>query len=98
MKFQNSSILGFKVMLCIKKRDERTDGRTNNPEAICPSNFFEVGGITSRYASYFHYNKSFEISRQFSPKLQSYSLLYPELWKFGFKFRNLIETLALFAK
>ena len=36
-------------MLCIKKRDERTDrqkdGRTNNPEAICPSNFFEVGGI-----------------------------------------------------
>ena len=28
MKFQNSSIQGFKVMLCIKKRDERTDGRT----------------------------------------------------------------------
>ena len=49
MKFQNSSIHRFKVMLCIKKRDERTDGRTdgrtNNPEAICPSNFFEVGGI-----------------------------------------------------
>ena len=49
MKFQNSSFHGFKVMLCIKKRDERTDGRTdgrtNNPEAICPSNFFEVGGI-----------------------------------------------------
>ena len=51
MKFQNSSIHGFKVMLCIKKRAERTDGRTegrtNNPEAICPSNFFEVGGIKS---------------------------------------------------
>ena len=47
MKFQNSSIHGFKVMLCIKKRDEWTDGRTNNPEAICPSNFFEVGGINS---------------------------------------------------
>ena len=45
MKFQNSSIHGFKVMLCIKKRDERTDGRMNNLEAICPSNFFEVGGI-----------------------------------------------------
>ena len=45
MKFQNSSIHGFKVMLCIKKRDERTEGRTNNPEAICPSNFFEVRGI-----------------------------------------------------
>ena len=28
MKFQNSSFHGFKVMLCIKKRDERTDGRT----------------------------------------------------------------------
>ena len=57
MKFQNSSIHGFKVMLCIKKRDERTDGRTdgwtNNPEAICPSNFFEVGGIT-RMCSQWH--------------------------------------------
>ena len=50
MKFQNSSIHGFKVMLCIKKRDERTEGRTNNPEAICPSNFFEVGGIKSDIA------------------------------------------------
>ena len=29
MKFQNSSIHGFKVMLCIKKRDEQTDGRTD---------------------------------------------------------------------
>ena len=29
MKFQNSSIHGFKVMLCIKKRDERADGRTD---------------------------------------------------------------------
>ena len=49
-KFQISSIHGSKVMLCIKKCDERTGGRkdgwTNNPEAICPSNFFEVGGIT----------------------------------------------------
>ena len=29
MKFQNSSIHGFKVMLCIKKHDEWTDGRTD---------------------------------------------------------------------
>ena len=29
MKFQNSSSHGFKVMLCIKKRDEQTDGRTD---------------------------------------------------------------------
>ena len=27
------------------RMDGRTDRRTNNPEAICPSNFFEVGGI-----------------------------------------------------
>ena len=40
-KFQNSSIHSSKVMLCIKKRD----GQTDNLEAICPSNFFEVGGI-----------------------------------------------------
>ena len=36
-------------MLCIKKRDERMDGRTNNPEAINPSSFFEVGGIIKAY-------------------------------------------------
>ena len=56
MKFQNSSNHGFKDMLCIKKRDERTDGRkdgrTNNPEAICPSNFFEVGGIIKAFPLY----------------------------------------------
>ena len=56
-KFKIISIHGSKVMLCIKKGDERTggrtegradgrkDGRTYNPEAIWPSNFFEVGGI-----------------------------------------------------
>ena len=36
-KFQNSTIHGSKVMLCIKKRDERTDEQP----------FFEVGGITT---------------------------------------------------
>ena len=41
MKFQNPSMYGLEVMLCIKKRN----GRTDVPEAICPSNFFEVGGI-----------------------------------------------------
>ena len=59
MKFQNSSIHGFKVMLCIKKRDERTEGRTegrtNNPEAICPSNFFEVGGIITVMINRIHF-------------------------------------------
>ena len=46
MKFQNPSMLGSEVMLCIKKHN----ARTHEPEAICPSNFFEVGGIkTSIY-------------------------------------------------
>ena len=31
------------------RTDGRTDGRPNNPEAICPSNFFEVGGIKTRW-------------------------------------------------
>ena len=48
--FQNSSMHGSKVMLCIKKvwrTDERTDWRTNAPQAICPYNFFQAGGIKS---------------------------------------------------
>ena len=49
MKFQNPSMHCSEVMLCIKKRNGRTDGRTHArthvPEAICPSNSFEVGGI-----------------------------------------------------
>ena len=60
MKYQNSSIHGSKVMFCIKKPDERTDGRMNNPEAICPANFFEVGGIKMQKFLYFfnmHYNR-----------------------------------------
>ena len=44
-KFQDSSMHMSKVMLCIKKRDEQKEEWTNAPEAICPSNFFEVGGI-----------------------------------------------------
>ena len=43
MKFQNSSIHGFKVMLCIKKRDERTDGRTNNPKQYAPPTSLKLG-------------------------------------------------------
>ena len=70
MKFQNSSIHGFKVMLCIKKRDERTDGRkdgrTNNPEAICPSNFFEVGGIKSSHAL-------FTLAKLLTPDFQAFA-------------------------
>ena len=53
-KFQNSSIHGSKVMLCIKKRAEQTDGWTNNPEAICTPNFFEVGGIIKSHGLQSH--------------------------------------------
>ena len=49
MKFQNSSMHASEVMLCIKKHNgcthARTDGCMNVPEAICPSNFFEIEGI-----------------------------------------------------
>ena len=38
MKFQNRSIHGSKV-------NRRTDRQTDKPKAICPSNFFKVGGI-----------------------------------------------------
>ena len=48
MKFQNSSIHGFKVTLCIKKRDERTDrrkdGRTNGL-GLCDFNCLNLMGL-----------------------------------------------------
>ena len=42
MKFQNCSIHGSKVNRCT---DRQTDRQTDKPKAICPSNFFKVGGI-----------------------------------------------------
>ena len=48
-EFQNISIHGSKVMLCTRKRDERTNEQTNErtdqPKAICSPTFFKVGGI-----------------------------------------------------
>ena len=41
MKFQNPSIHRSKV-------NRRTDRQTDKPKAICPSNFFKVGGIKSQ--------------------------------------------------
>ena len=38
MKFQNPSIHHSKV-------NTQTDTQTDKPKAICPSNFFKVGGI-----------------------------------------------------
>ena len=35
-----------------RQKEGRMDGRTNNPEAICPSNFFEVGGIKIHFKKF----------------------------------------------
>ena len=42
MKFQNPSIHHSKVNT---QTDRQTDTLTDKPKAICPSNFFKVGGI-----------------------------------------------------
>ena len=52
MKFQNRSIHGSKVN---RRTDRQTDRQTDKPKAICPSNFFKVGGIIK--ASQFRINK-----------------------------------------
>ena len=44
MKFQNPSIHHSKV-------NTHTDTQTDKPKAICPSNFFKVGGIKKRYCT-----------------------------------------------
>ena len=44
MKFQNPSIHHSKVNT---HTDAQTHRRTDKPKAICPSNFFKVGGIMS---------------------------------------------------
>ena len=41
MKFQDSSFNGFKSY----SRYKKCDPRTHAPKAICPINFFKVGGI-----------------------------------------------------
>ena len=51
MKFQNPNMHSSEVIQCIKNCNGCTDGQTdacmhvriNDPEAICSSNFFEVG-------------------------------------------------------
>ena len=55
MKFQDSSFNGLKVTVGTKsvthasthpRTHPRTHARTHAPKAICPINFFKVGGIT----------------------------------------------------
>ena len=44
MKFHDSSFNGF---ISYKKCDTHMQPRTDAPKAICPINFFKVGGIKS---------------------------------------------------
>ena len=53
MKFQDSSFNGLKVTVGTKSvTHARTHPRTHAPKAICPINFFKVGGITISCPSY----------------------------------------------
>ena len=45
MKFQDSSFNGLKVTVGTKSV---THARTHAPKAICPINFFKVGGINNK--------------------------------------------------
>ena len=46
MKFQDSSFNGLNVTVGTKSvTHARTHPRTHAPKAICPINFFKVGGI-----------------------------------------------------
>ena len=46
MKFQDSSFNGLKVTVGTKSvMHPRTQSGTHAPKAICPINFFKVGGI-----------------------------------------------------
>ena len=50
MKFQDSSFNGLKVTVGTKSvAHPRTHPPTHAPKAICPINFFKVGGITISY-------------------------------------------------
>ena len=52
MKFQDSSFNGLKVTVGTKSvTHARTHPRTHAPKAICPINFFKVGGIISHTSS-----------------------------------------------
>ena len=50
MKFQDSSFNGLKVTVGTKSvTHASTHPRTHAPKAICPINFFKVGGIMTDY-------------------------------------------------
>ena len=50
MKFQDSNFSCLKVTVGTKKSDPPTHARTHAAKAICPSNFFKVGGIIKNFS------------------------------------------------
>ena len=55
MKIQDSSFNGLKVTVGTKSvTHPRTHALTDAPKAICPINFFKVGGIIRKYSLYFY--------------------------------------------
>ena len=60
MKFQDSSFNGLKVTVGTKSV---THARTHAPKAICPINFFKVGGITTADE-----NKMFDMQSRNEPR------------------------------
>ena len=65
MKFQKPSMQGSQDMTSLKKHDGRTNGITDEPKAICPTNVFKVLGIITVRCSYNHvhtYSTSFLFS------------------------------------
>ena len=55
MKFQDSSFNGLKVTVGTKSV---THPLTHAPKAICPINFFKVGGIIKELPVYHLYHKT----------------------------------------
>ena len=54
MKFQDSSFNGLKVTVGTKSvTHPSTHAPTHAPKAICPINFFKVGGIKRRLETHF---------------------------------------------
>ena len=63
MKFQDSSFNGLKVTVGTKsvthpRTHARTHAPTHAPKAICPINFFKVGGINIQCTVYRHVLKN----------------------------------------
>ena len=61
MKFQDSSFNGLKVTVGTKSvTHPRTHAPTHPPKAICPINFFKVGGINIHFVDAYVMNECWE--------------------------------------